>query len=326
MKLRAVAVGISVALGVLAMSLGADAQPRKVYRVGVIHAGGPYYEVVEGLRDGLKELGFEDGKQFVLDIRGTKGDLNAVEQAARSLEREKVDLIYTLPTSVTAAAKRATAHTPIVFCAGTDPVALGLVESFAKPGGRLTGIHFLTTDLTAKRLEILKEILPKLRRVVTFYDPNNRSTMEAIKSAREAARILKVELMERQVTSVEALRAGLQALKPGEADAYFWVSGVMVTSQAQLIIDAARTKRLPTMFQDGSLVAKGALASYGVNYHEVGRLSAKHVQRILTGTNPKDLPVENMDRLELVLNLRTARELGITIPQVLLLRADQVFQ
>ncbi len=326
MMRRAVVGLFTLVLGVLSLSLLAEAEQAKVYRVGVILPGGLYYAVIEGLRDGLRELGLAEGKHFVLEIRDTKGDLKAVEAVARDLEREKVNLIYAVSTSVTIAVKRATADIPIVFNVGTDPVAAGLVESFAKPGGRLTGVHRLTTDLTAKRLEILKEILPKLRRVLTFYDPNNPSARESSKSAREAAQHLRIELVERHVASVEELRAGLGALRVGEADAFFYWPDAMVLSQAQLIIDTARAKRLATMFSERTIVAKGALASYGVNYHEAGRLSAKHVQRVLAGTNPKDLPVENADRLELVLNLRTARELGLTIPRSILHRADKVIQ
>jgi putative ABC transport system substrate-binding protein len=213
-----------------------------------------------------------------------------------------------------------------VFSVGSDPVAVGLVESFAKPGGRLTGVHAQGRDLTAKRLEILKEVLPKLRRVVTFYDPANPSAQAGAKLAREAARQLGIDLIERKVSSVKELQNGLKALRAGEADAYFYVADAMMISQAQLIIDTATAKRLPTMFNETAMVAKGALVSYGVSYHEAGRLTAKHVQRVLAGTSPKDLPVENVDRLELVLNLRTARELGLTIPRQIRLRADKVIE
>jgi putative ABC transport system substrate-binding protein len=304
----------------------AEAGQAKVYRVGVILQGGLFYTMVDGLRDGLKELGLVEGKQFLLEIRDTRGDLKAVEEAAKSLEREKVDLLHTLATSVTIEARRATADIPIVFCAGADPVAIGLVDSFAKPGGRLTGVHFLTGDLTAKRLEILKEILPKLRRVVTFYNPGNPAARENARSGREAARDFRVEFVERHVASVEELQAGLRALKPGEADAYFLTPDSMVLSQAQLIIDTAKTKRLPTMFQEESLVAKGGLASYGASYHEAGRLSAKYIQRILTGTRPQDLPVETVRKTDLVFNLRTAREIGLTIPPNVLARAEKVIK
>ncbi len=327
MRLMRVALTVILALEILLAPRGADSQPpAKVPRIGVVLMGGPNYAVVEGLRAGLKESGLEEGKHFILEIRDLKGDLKAAAQAARDLEREKVNLIYSIGTSGTLPVKQATTEIPIVFSIGSDPVAVGLVESFAKPGGKLTGVHYLTRDLTAKRLEILKEILPKLRRVVTFYDPNNPVPQASAKLAREAARQLGIDLVERHVASVKELQAGLKALRAREVDAYFYVADGMVASQAQLIIDTARAKKLPTMFQDTALVAKGALVSYGVSYHEVGRLSAKHVQRVLAGTSPKELPVESVDRLELVLNLRTARELGLTIPREIRLRADKVIE
>ncbi len=310
----------------LALFHPADAQQAKVHRVGVILQGGPWYAMVDGLRDGLRELGVVEGKHLVLEIRDTQGDLKAVEEAARSLERHQVDLIYTAATSVTVAAKRATATIPIVFCAGTDPTSIGLVESFARPGGRLTGVHFRSTDLTGKRLEILREALPKLRRVVTFYDPSNPSAQESAKEGREAARILGVKFIERHVASVERLQAALRALRAREADAYVAVSDAMVDNQGQLLIDTAKAKRLPTMFYAEGLVRKGGLASYGADFHEAGRLSAKHVQRILAGTNPKDLPVEGTDRVAFVVNLKTAKQIGLTIPQSVLFRADKVIE
>ena len=169
-------------------------------------------------------------------------------------------------------------------------------------------------------------MLPKVHRIVTFYDRNNPVAQGNAKLAREAARQLGVELVERQVSSVKELQERLKALRAGEADAYFYMPDAMVHSQAQLIIDAARAKKLPTMSYESAIVAKGALVSYGASYYEAGRLSAKHVQRVLAGTSPKDLPVESVDRVELVLNLRTARELGLTIPREILLRADKVIE
>ena len=304
----------------------AEAQQAKVYRVGVIHQGGPYGAVVDGLRDGLRQLGIEEGKHFVLDIRDAKGDLKAVEEAARNFEREKADLIYAVTTSAVTAVKNVTSKSPIVFAVGSDPVASGLVQSFGKPGGRLTGVQYSSTDLTGKRLEILKEILPKLIRVVTFYNPNNRMSVEAAALAREAARQFGVQLIERQATSVEELRQRVGALKAKEADAYFYISDAMVTSQAQIVIDMAMTKKLPTMFAEQNLVAMGGLASYGQNFHETGRLSAKYLQKIMTGAPPRDLRVEIVDKFELVINLKTAKQIGLTIPPNVLARADKVIR
>jgi ABC-type uncharacterized transport system substrate-binding protein len=302
------------------------AQQPKVYHVGVLVPGEAWYEIIDGLRVGLKQLGFEEGKQFNLAIRDWKGDAKAAEEAARKFEQEKVNLIYTTSTNSTIAARRATAEIPIVFCAGTDPVVLGLVDSFAKPGGRLTGVYTPVTDLTAKRLEILKEIVPKLHRVVTFYDPRHAVAIESSKLAREAARQMGLQLVERHFASVEELQAAVRALRAGEVHAYLAVSDPTASNQAQLIIDTARDKKLPTMFDHLSHVTRGGLASYAVSFHEVGRLSAKYVQRILTGVKPQDLPVEGIDKIALVINLKTAKDIGLTIPQWVLTRADKVIK
>ncbi len=310
----------------LAAPLAAEAQQARVYRVGVVLQGGPYLGTVDGLRKGLAELGLEEAKQVILHLRDCKGDLKAAEQAAGDLEREKVDLIYAVGSSVTLAVKRATKTIPIVFYAGSDPVALGLVESFRKPGGRFTGIYSGFTDLTAKRLELLKEMLPRLRRVVMFYNPDNPVAERGMKAAREAVRQLKVELVEHRVGSVEELRAGLRALLAGEADAFLSALDGMVVSQTALIIETARAKKLPAMFSQQESVVQGGLASYGVSYSALGRLSARYVQRILLGANPGELPVEQVDRLYFVINLKTAKALGLTIPPSLLLRADEVIQ
>ena len=156
----------------LAFAASRQAQQQKVYRIGVLFPGGPIVvKPLIGLRKGIKELGFEEGKQFTLAIRDTRGDVKATADAARTFEQEKVNLIYAIANTVITAAKGATQNVPIVFSIGSDPVALGLVDDFSKPGGRLTGVHYLVKDLTAKRLEILKEMLPKISRVVAFFDP-----------------------------------------------------------------------------------------------------------------------------------------------------------
>ncbi len=317
---------LSLAILLLTTPLPTEAQQVKVYRVGVLLPGEAWYEIIDGLRVGLKQLGLEEGKQYALAIRDWKGDAKAAEEAARKFEQEKVNLIYTTSTNSTIAARRATAEIPIVFCAGTDPVVVGLVDSFAKPGGRLTGIYQPATDLTAKRLEILKEMVPKLRRVVTFYDPRRPTAIESSKLAREAAQQMGLQLVERHVASIEELQTGVRALRAGEVDAYLAVSDAIASNQAQLIIDTARVKKFATMLDFLSHVIKGGLASYAVSFHEMGRLSAKYVQRILTGVKPQDLPVEGIDRIELVINLKTAKDIGLTIPPNVLARADRVIR
>jgi putative ABC transport system substrate-binding protein len=318
---------LAVSTLLFALCVSAQAQQPKAHRVGVLLAGEAWHEIVDGLRVGLRELGLEEGKQIVLEIRDTKGDLKTAEAAARNLEQGKVNLIYATRTSVTLAAKRATVETPIVFAAGADPVVLGLVESFAKPGGRLTGVYEPATDLTAKRLEILREILPKLRRIVGFYDPHNAVASESAKLAREeVARMRGIEFIERHFASVEELQAGVRVVRAEEVDAFFQLSDSMVVGQAQLIIDTARRIKLPTMFLDQSAVIKGGLASYNVSHHEVGRLSAKYVQRILAGAKPNELAVQGVDKIELIINLKTAKQIGLTIPPNVLARANRVIR
>jgi putative ABC transport system substrate-binding protein len=234
--------GAAAAWPLAALAARASAQPVKAYRVGVILQGGPWYAVIDGLREGLKKLDFIEGTQFVLDIRDTRGDLEAVEKAARNLEEQKVNLIYTVATSVSLAAKRVTLNVPQVFVAGTDPVAVQLVHSMAKPGGRSTGVHFLSTDLTGKNLELLREIVPHLRRVVTFYNPSNRSAIESVKEGREAARHLGLDLIERQVASPEELDKAVRAFRADEAGAYLAVSDAMVDRHADIIIERVSAK------------------------------------------------------------------------------------
>jgi len=233
----------------------AAAQKSKAYRIGVIHQGGPYRAVVDGFRSGLRELGLEDGKKISLQISETKSDPKIIEEAAKAFERDKVNLIYAITTSAVVPVKNVGSKTPIVFAVGTDPVLSGLVQSFAKPGGRLTGVQYSTTDLTAKRLEILKEILPRLNRVLILYNPNNRSSREAAELSRAAAKQLHLQLIDRQAASVDELRQQLETIKPKQADAYFYISDAMVNSHADLVIEMAQLKNLPTMFSEQSAVA-----------------------------------------------------------------------
>ena len=313
-------------VGVAVVIVPDNTQAQSPYRVGVISHGGSYDQAIAGLRDGLKELGWEQGAQYLLHMRDSHGDLKAVATAATSLESEKVDLICAFSTSTALKVKQATKSVPIVFHAGTDPVKVGLVESFRRPGGRLTGVYSQATDLTAKRLELLKEMVPGVRRVLSFYNPDNPAALESIKEAREGARRLKIVLVERRVASVDELRSGLRSIRAGEVDGLIHIADVMATSHADMIIDFARAKKLPLILQDKESAVRGALASYGLSYYTGGHLTAKFVQRVLLRGNPADMPIEQIDRLQFVINLKTAKALGLTIPQSLLVRADQVIQ
>jgi putative tryptophan/tyrosine transport system substrate-binding protein len=315
--------GFLLRLGAAAFAaapLAADAQPPK--RVGVILQGGPYYAGIEGLREGLKASGLEEGRDLTFVVRDAKGELAAVEAAARELERDGADLIVAIASSVAFATKHATTGVPIVFAVASDPVTLGLVESIPRPGGRLTGVYSINTDLTAKRFEILRELVPAARRVLTFYNPHNPSAVISVQLGREAARTLGMELVERQVTSTDELAANLDALRT--VDAYFFVSDALVNSHDTLVVEAATALRVPTI--SSWVDSRGALAGYGISYRASGRRAASYVARILGGTDPRDLPVEAFNRPTLALNLKTAKALGIAVPLTLQAQADEVIE
>jgi len=304
---------------------GAVAQPTMhPPRIGVIHLGGVLGTVADGLRAGLKELGIEDGKQIILDVQDLKGDAKGVENLAQRFERDKVKLIFTNTAPVTTAAMKATKNLPIVFAVGTDPVAQGYIQSFGKPGGRLSGVQYLARDLTGKRLELLKEFLPGMRQIVTLYDPSNSVSTEGARLGRNEAQRLNIKLVEQHVKSPVELSTALAKIKPRQFDAYLYIADAMVASQAQQIIDSALAKKLPTMFHDQALVTGGALASYGQSYFEIGRRSARYVQKVLAGTPPGDLRVETVEDVELAFNLKTAKQIGVTIPPNVLTRAAKV--
>jgi putative ABC transport system substrate-binding protein len=278
------------------------------------------------LRDGLKASGLEEGRDIALVVRDARGDLTAAQAAAGALERDGVDLIVTLATSVTLAAKRATVDVPIVFAVGSDPVAMGLVDSIPRPGGRATGVHSIVTDLTPKRLELLRELVPTVRRILTFYNPENRAAAASAKLAREAARTLGIDFIERHVTTTEQLARQVDALAATDADAFFFVADAMVLSRDSIVVEKTNALRMPTMTTYIDAVTRGALAGYGTNYWDLGRRAADYVSRVLTGTAPRDLPVETIHRPALAFNLKTAAAIGITVPPTLLARADEVIE
>jgi putative ABC transport system substrate-binding protein len=310
----------------VALPLRPRAQSARPKRLGVIIQGGPDYPALAGLREGLKAGGLLEGVQVDIIIQKGSGGLAEVETAARMLEEEACNAIVAFSTSIALAARRGTSRVPIVFTAGTDPVAFGLVESLAKPGGRLTGVHSVQTDATAKRFELLYELVPGLKRVVTFYNPANPIPIAALAAAQEPARRFGVEMAGIEVRSPAELRERVEALKPADADAYFFVSDAMVHAHSDLIVAKATALRIPAVAYEPDPVAKGALASYGADYRELGRAAARYVARIFAGAEPRDLPVERIDRPSFTINLKTAKALSLTIPPTLLARADEVIE
>ena len=279
-----------------------------------------------GLRDGLRALGYREDQDFTIGVRFTQGESAELLAAARELVRGGADIIVTTEGGNSArAAQMATDRIPIVFIGGGDPVELGLVKSLARPGGNLTGIASLDVELAPKRLEIFRELVPGLKRVLLVYDATNKHAAEQLEPYRAAARSLGLTLVERPVRSQEEAGAVISGLRRGDVDGIF-APRVLSLNIPGFIVATSAKGTFPTMFQATFFAERGGLASYGATDGDLGRLAARLVDRILKGAKPADLPVEQPTKFELVINVKTAKALGLTIPQSLLQRADRLIQ
>ena len=295
-------------------------------KIGVLTASwGPPPPVV-GLRDGLLELGYRENEQFVLGVRFTQGDLTALPAAARELVQYGVDIIVTSEDSPAKAAQLATTRIPIVFSVVGDPVGLGLIQSFARPGGNITGVADLHLELGPKRLEVFREVVPDLKRVLFLYDAADAYAVAEAKVYREAARRLGIELVEKPVRTEEEAQATLAQISKGEVD------GILGPISASLnilgfILETSSQPAIPTMFGGAAFwVERGALASYGPDFHETGRQAARLVDKILKGANPAEIPVEVNPKVEFAINLKVAKALGLTIAPEVLYRANRIIR
>jgi len=281
---------------------------------------------VNGLRAGLKELGYRDGKNILIEVGNIRGERGALKLSAVELVSKKVDLIFTMGSAATLAAKAATTEIPIVFRHPLDPVALGLVKNMNRPGGNVTGVAGFSVQQAETRLEILKEIVPTLRRVLIFYNIYNPISRGHFAIAEVAATNLGLHVAEHPIKNDKELKDSINRFKKREGDAFYHVSDVLVQSQADFIFKVARQKKLPTMFGRSAWAIRGSLAGYGPNYFEMGRQAASLVDKILKGARPENLPIERAKKFDLFINLRTASVIGITIPPEVLKQADKIIR
>jgi putative ABC transport system substrate-binding protein len=277
------------------------------------------HPTVEGLKAGLKQLGLEDGRDVTFDIRFTEGKLEAMPAAAEALVKTGVDLIFTSQEAATQAAREATKSIPIVFTLVGDPVGARLVSTLAQPGGNVTGVSSLQTELTAKRLEVLRTLAPTARRVWLVYYGVDLSTTPMVTRALEAAQRMKLELVPKGVLDASELRAALRDVQRNDVVLAPEGSNPDV---AIAIIERSLALRVPAVFGTALWVGYGGLMSYGPDYYAQGVQAAALVARILRGTRPQDVPVEGAEKIDLAVNLKTAELLGITVPRKILLRAD----
>lgn len=321
-----------LALTLLAVALflegpATGGQPPKIVKIGILTlAWGPWHPSTEGFRDGLKDLGYVEGRNLTFVVRAAQGDTARLPELAAELVRQQPDLLYCVASPAPQVCKKITSTIPIVFAEAGDPVKLGLVESLARPGGNVTGIGSLRGELSAKRLEIFKETVPSLRRVLATYDPREPEEQEALASARTAARHLGLTLLERPITAAPEMEAGLAALRGGGSDGILVVQYGGELNIPARSLEVATSNRLPTMYPHSFWTKFGALVSYGPDQYTLGRQAARLARKILTGTPPRELPAELPDRIELIVNLKTAKHLGLSVPQSMLFRADRVIE
>ncbi len=311
----------------LLVPMAAQAQPR-VARVGVLipELDRPQAQTIKGLKDTLNQLGYRERKDIIFEIRDAKGDRAGLEPAAKELVAQKTEVIFTTGTRATRIAKAATRDRPIVFTHAGDPVRLGLVKSLEGSGANLTGVGAFASQTTEKRLAILKEILPGLRQIHVFFDANDPFGRENFEIAKAAAAKLGLSIVDHGVKSAEELKSSMGGLQREKGDAIFHMPDDLVESEAEFIFDTARSKKLPTMFNEDFWVIKGALAAYGPSYYEMGRQAARLVEAILKGRKPETLPIQRASKFDLTLNYRTANFIGVNLSQEMIKKADRVIR
>lgn len=280
-------------------------------------------QTVKGLRDGVKKLGYREGKNVIVEVRNAKGDRGALKTMAAAIVSEKFNVIFATGTRATQAAKEASDKIPVVFSHPADPVALGLVKSMERPGGNVTGVAAFAVEMTGKRMEALREIIPQVRRIHIFYDSNNKFSQQNFSSAQKDAAKLGLEVVPHPVKSADEFKTSLSQLEKDDTDVMFHVPDDLIEGEADFIFEQARQNDLPTMFNEEVWVVKGALAGLGPSYYHMGLQAAVLVDKILKGQSPQSLPVERARKFDLVINMRTAKAIGLTISRAVVKKADK---
>jgi len=328
---KAAVLSILFILLLLAVSVIAEAQEaKKMPRIGYISGPGdasnpgPY---VEALRQGLRDLGYIEGKNFVIEYRGAGGKTERYPSLVDELVKLKVDVLVVPTLPAVLAAKQATKTIPIVMVSNRDPVATGVVDSLARPGGNITGLATLSTDLSGKRLELLMEVVPKLMRVGILLAEPGQSTIISLKQYEAAARALKLQLHTMEVDREQPdIEAAFQPALKARVSAITTITGSLLFRYQKQITELAIKNRLPSMFEGSTWVESGGLISYSTDDLALYRRAATYVDKILKGAKPADLPVEQPMKFEFVVNLKTAKQIGVSIPPNVLARADKVIK
>ena len=308
-------------------SLAEAQQPGKIYRIGFLSPTSASSNVdrVEALRAGLRDLGYVEGKNLIIEFRWAEGKFDRLPELAAELVRLNVDVIVTVSTPGIRAAKNATTTIPIVMATSGDPVGFGFVASLARPGGNITGSSNFSPELSAKRLELLKEVVPRIRRVAVLFNPDNSINARNLPEMEQTAKALKMLLQRFEVRKADEFKNAFSAMTKQRVDAVALPDDDFVSVNGSRIAELAAKQRLPSVGRK-EFAEDGGLIGYGVNFLDLYRRAAIFVDKILKGRKPADLPVEQPMKFEFVANLKTAKQIGVTIPQWTLMKADKVIK
>ena len=332
MRLAVIRPATAVVLLLLSAFLGtAAAQPAgKVPRVGYLIAGShsdPQRQLLlEAFRQGLRELGYVEGQNIAIESRWAEGKDDRLPAFAADLVRSKVDVIVAQSGAATQAAQQATRTIPIVMSLSNDAVGSGLVASLARPGGNITGLTIIAPDLAGKQFQLLKEVVPKVSRVALLTNPDNPASALFLREVEAAARVLGVRLQTLETRNPQEIDSAFAAMTRERAGALLILPDVIFLSQRRQIAELATKRRLPSVYGVGEYAEAGGLMAYGANHIDLVRRAATYVDKILKGAKPADLPVEQPTKFDLVINLKAARAIGLTIPQEVLIQATEVIQ
>ena len=328
MKREIFAVALYAMLVAFCLPTEAQQQPAKVHRIGFLATVSPstISARVDAFRQGLREHGYAEGKNIVIEYRYAEDKLDRLPALAAELVRLKVDVIVTAAPPPTHAAKEATSTIPIVMGFDDDPVGSGFVASLARPGGNITGLSTLSPEISGKQLELLKEVVPKLSRLAVLGTSTRPGNAQSLRETELAAAAFGVKLQSLDVRSATDIETAFRAAGKGRAEAVLVLGGPVFNSQRAEVVSLAVKSRLPAIYARSEFVEDGGLMTYGVSISDLMRRAATYVDKILKGAKPADLPVEQPTKFELVINLKSAKLIGLTIPHSVLARADRVIR